>query len=78
MGHMPAPSHIRRRPSMVVWEHAKARFGIIGTASNERGATSTEYALMAGFIALAIITSVALFSGRVNIMFTTYGNTLPG
>ena len=36
----------------------------------DHGATSTEYALMAGFIAAAIVTGVAALGTQVDVLFT--------
>jgi Flp pilus assembly pilin Flp len=78
MDHKPAPLQRQRNATVLVWERATERLQALRAASDERGATAAEYALMAGFIALAIIISISFFSTRVGVMFTTYGNTLPG
>jgi pilus assembly protein Flp/PilA len=45
---------------------------------HENGATAVEYALMLGLFAIAIIGAVTLFGTRLNTLFETYSNTIPG
>ncbi len=44
-------------------------FGSVG-GTNDRGATSVEYAIMAGFIAAVIVGAVALFGQAVLGLFS--------
>lgn len=41
------------------------------TRRDERGATSTEYALLMGFIALVIVIGVAVFGDALDGLFQT-------
>lgn len=43
---------------------------------DQRGATAIEYALIAGLIAIAIVTSVTMLGTRLSTKFTAVGNTL--
>ena len=45
---------------------------------DEKGATAVEYGLLVGLIAVAIIVTVGLLGGRLNTLFTTILNALPG
>jgi pilus assembly protein Flp/PilA len=45
---------------------------------HEDGATAVEYALMVGLFAIAIMGAVSLFGTRLNTLFNTYSNTIPG
>ncbi|GCA49620.1 MULTISPECIES: Flp family type IVb pilin [Sinorhizobium] len=45
-------------------------------ARNESGATAIEYGLIAGLIAVAIITSVGLVGGDVNAAFNKIATSL--
>ena len=45
---------------------------------DEKGATAVEYGLMVGLIAVVIIAAVTLLGGRLNGLFTTIANALPG
>ena len=45
---------------------------------DESGATATEYALLVGFIALAIILGVTAFGGALSAMFSGFGTTVTG
>jgi pilus assembly protein Flp/PilA len=51
---------------------AKAR------AEEEKGATAVEYGLLVGLIAVAIIVTVGLLGGKLNALFTSITNALPG
>ncbi|MDB5640914.1 MAG: Flp/Fap pilin component [Hyphomicrobiales bacterium] len=43
---------------------------------NESGATAIEYGLIAGLIAVVIITAVTTIGTSINAKFTTIGNSL--
>jgi pilus assembly protein Flp/PilA len=43
---------------------------------NESGATAIEYGLIAGLIAVVIITAVTQIGTQLNAKFTTIGNSL--
>ena len=43
-----------------------------------KGATAVEYGLMVGLIAVAIIVTVGLLGGKLNTLFTTIKDGLPG
>ncbi len=43
---------------------------------DDRGATATEYGLLVGFIAIAIVAGVGLFGGALNTYFTGLGTWL--
>lgn len=45
-------------------------------ARRDRGATSAEYALIAGLIAVVIVGAVALFGGAVAASFTDSGSQI--
>ena len=45
---------------------------------DEKGATAVEYGLMVGLIAVAIIVTVGLLGGKLNGLFTTIKDGLPG
>ena len=47
-------------------------------ASQDRGATAVEYALLVGLIAVAIIGAVTLLGDQLNTLFTTIKNALAG
>ncbi|MFE6508974.1 Flp family type IVb pilin [Nocardioides sp. NPDC057767] len=44
----------------------------------ERGATAVEYGLLVGLIAVAIVATLALLGPRLNGLFVTVLNALPG
>ena len=44
--------------------------------ADDRGATAIEYALIAGLIALVIVTSVTTLGTRLTAKFTLVGNKL--
>jgi pilus assembly protein Flp/PilA len=44
----------------------------------QKGATAVEYGLMVGLIAVAIIVTVGLLGGKLNGLFTTIKDGLPG
>lgn len=44
----------------------------------EKGATATEYGLLVGFIALAIIAGVTVFGNELNTFFNGLGNDVKG
>lgn len=46
--------------------------------ARERGATSTEYALLIGLVAVVIIGAVAFFGGSVRQLFSSSGASMPG
>ena len=43
----------------------------------EKGATTVEYGLMVGLIAVVIIGAVVILGGKLNDLFTAIGNALP-
>ena len=43
---------------------------------DERGVTSVEYGLLVALIAIAIVGSVTAFSGALNSVFGSVGNTI--
>jgi pilus assembly protein Flp/PilA len=45
---------------------------------DERGATATEYGLLVGFIALAIVLGVTAFGTALNDFFNALANTVEG
>ncbi|HEU4812492.1 MAG TPA: Flp family type IVb pilin [Nocardioides sp.] len=45
---------------------------------NEKGATATEYSLLVGLIALAIVLGVTAFGTALNTWFTSLGTTVSG
>lgn len=47
-------------------------------ASQDRGATAVEYALLVGLIAVAIIAAVTLLGTELNNLFTTVKNAIAG
>ena len=44
--------------------------GVKDRLANEKGATATEYSLLVGLIALAIVIGVTAFGGALNTWFT--------
>ena len=44
----------------------------------EKGATAVEYGLLVGLIAVAIIATVVLLGGKLNDLFATIKDALPG
>lgn len=47
-------------------------------ASQNRGATAVEYALLVGLIAVVIIGAVTALGGQLNTLFTTVKDALTG
>jgi pilus assembly protein Flp/PilA len=47
---------------------------IPGRERDERGATATEYGLLVGFIAIAIVAGVGVFGGQLSSYFDTLAN----
>ena len=45
---------------------------------DEEGASAVEYGLIIGLIAVVIITTVGLLGGKLNTLFTTVKDALPG
>jgi pilus assembly protein Flp/PilA len=45
-------------------------------AKNDSGATAIEYGLIAGLIAVVIVTAVTTVGGKLTNTFTTVGNSL--
>ena len=45
---------------------------------DEKGATAVEYGLMVGLIAVAIIVTVTALGGKLNGLFTSVKDALPG
>lgn len=48
------------------------------TPKDERGATATEYGLLVGFIALAIVIGVTAFGTALNDFFNALANAVDG
>ena len=48
------------------------------TPRDERGATATEYGLLVGFIALAIVLGVTAFGTALNDFFNALANAVDG
>ena len=48
------------------------------SARKDRGATAVEYGLLVGLIAVVIIVAVGLLGGRLNGLFETVKDALPG
>jgi pilus assembly protein Flp/PilA len=61
-------SHARGR--LAAYPHA-ARPVVSGLIAHESGATAIEYALVAGMIALAIITAVTQLGSQLNVLLGT-------
>jgi pilus assembly protein Flp/PilA len=47
-------------------------------AESEKGATAVEYGLLVGLIAVAIIVTVTALGGKLNGLFTSVKDALPG
>jgi len=47
-------------------------------AKDERGVTALEYGLIAGLVAVAIVTSVTALGGQLSTTFATITAALPG
>ena len=47
-------------------------------AEEEKGATAVEYGLLVGLIAVAIIVTVGLLGGKLNGLFDSVTDKLPG
>jgi pilus assembly protein Flp/PilA len=47
-------------------------------AESEKGATAVEYGLLVGLIAVAIIVTVGLLGTKLNTLFTSIKDALPG
>lgn len=54
----------------------KRQSGPAGFRVNASGATSIEYALIAGLIFVAVIGSMRLYAARVSTVYQTIGNTI--
>jgi Flp pilus assembly pilin Flp len=63
---------------IATWLYVNNRVSDFRKRIEERGATSIEYALMVGLIAMGIITAVSAFKTKTATMFNTYANTMPG
>jgi len=50
--------------------------GVKDRFSSEKGATATEYSLLVGMIALAIVGGVTFFSGALSQWFTDLGGAI--
>ncbi|MEX8194015.1 Flp family type IVb pilin [Comamonas guangdongensis] len=50
---------------------------IVKFLRDEEGATAIEYGLIAGLIAVALVTVLGLLSGRLQGVFQTITNALP-
>ncbi|CAB4331388.1 unannotated protein [freshwater metagenome] len=48
------------------------------SASQDRGATAVEYALLVGLIAVVIIGAVTALGGQLSTLFTTVKDALAG
>jgi pilus assembly protein Flp/PilA len=46
-------------------------------ANDERGVTALEYGLIAGLVAVVIVTSVTALGTRLNTTFTSIASALP-
>jgi pilus assembly protein Flp/PilA len=46
--------------------------------NDDKGATAVEYGLMVALIAVAIVATVVILGTRLNAVFTTVVNALPG
>ena len=57
-------------------------FSLVAVASHrareEKGATAVEYGLLVGLIAVAIIVTVTALGGKLNGLFTSVKDALPG
>ena len=57
-------------------------FGLVAVAQTrireEKGATAVEYGLLVGLIAVAIIVTVTALGGKLNGLFTSVKDALPG
>jgi pilus assembly protein Flp/PilA len=57
-------------------------FSLVAVAQNrireEKGATAVEYGLLVGLIAVAIIVTVGLLGTKLNTLFTSIKDALPG
>lgn len=51
---------------------------IVNFLRDEEGATAIEYGLIAGLIAVALVTVLGLLSGRLQAVFQAIVNALPG
>lgn len=60
--------------SMIVAMHTR----ILDITEKDRGATATEYALLVGLIALAIVLGVTFFGTTLNTWFNNLGTTVSG
>ena len=47
-------------------------------SKSEEGVTAIEYGLIAGLVAVAIITTLGILAGGLNQIFTFIGNKLSG
>ncbi|MER6940357.1 Flp family type IVb pilin [Nocardioides sp. NPDC127514] len=54
------------------WIHART------SSDRDRGATAVEYGLLVGLIAVAIVATLLLLGPRLNALFVTVLNALPG
>jgi pilus assembly protein Flp/PilA len=50
----------------------------LAAARKDRGATAVEYGLLVGLIAVVIIVAVGLLGTKLNGLFTSVKNALPG
>ena len=57
-------------------------FSLVAVAQHrireEKGATAVEYGLLVGLIAVAIIVTVGLLGGKLNDLFSSIKDSLPG
>jgi pilus assembly protein Flp/PilA len=57
-------------------------FSLVAVAQHrireEKGATAVEYGLLVGLIAVAIIVTVTALGGKLNGLFTSVKDALPG
>ncbi|MDK1490885.1 Flp family type IVb pilin [Sinorhizobium sp. 7-81] len=49
---------------------------LVAFTRNESGATAIEYSLIAGLIAVALITGATTLGGKIDTMFTTISGKL--
>jgi pilus assembly protein Flp/PilA len=75
----PAKGHARlshARGRLAAYSHA-ARSLVRELRTENRGATAIEYALVAGLIAVVIVTGVTAIGTKLSTIFTTLNNATP-
>lgn len=63
-------------PVVEMPERAEAASPMRRFAADASGATSIEYALIAGFVFLAMIGSLRLYASKVGVVYATIGNAI--